>query len=240
MRSRFLRFPAATLLGSLLLLVAACGNAPAEHVRVDEEEPEFVPLFRGEPTEGEDTLPGAIAERLAALDRPPRETRWDDAPIEELARPAAEESVCQMLARRTAEFAMGAPDDAAAFLQALQEEVVAGTDDPFELESGLREGRWNRDYFYAGHGGFRPEFDDSERYPRGGNHQPGHFVSVLSIAARFGETPALIALAHAGDYAPGEEDDLRLSLEAIDAGVGLREGELAPADVARRIRGLCR
>ncbi|HEV2130666.1 MAG TPA: hypothetical protein VGR27_06165 [Longimicrobiaceae bacterium] len=187
----------------------------------------------------EDTLPIAIATRLLEVQRPPRATRWDDAPVAELAR-ASGTSVCERFARRMAEFALRHPDDPSQFLGALQEEVVGGTDDPFELERGLREGTWNRDYFYAGHGGFRPEFDDAERNPRGGNHQPGHFVSVLSIAARFGESPALIALAQAGDYSPGEEDDLRLSLEAIEMGVGLTEGTLPSADVARRVRGLCR
>ncbi len=188
--------------------------------------------------DGEDTLPSAIAARLRAVRRPQRVTLWDEVPVAELAR-ASGSSVCERFARRMAEFALRHPDDPSRFLGALQEEVVGGTDDPFELERGLREGAWNREYFYAGHGGFRPEFDDAERSPRG-NHQPGHFVAVLSIAARFGENPALIALARAGDYDPEEEDDLRLSLEAIELGVGLSEGTLTPADVARRARGLCR
>ncbi|MGI9183070.1 MAG: hypothetical protein ACR2H9_21540 [Longimicrobiaceae bacterium] len=230
-----------TLLLLAVLSLGGCQAAPdaglpAEESRVPAGESSEA---AGDAVGREDTLPSAIATRLRELQRPPRVTRWDDTPVAELAR-ASGASVCERFARRVAEFALRHPHDPSAFLGALQEEVVGGTDNPFELERGLREGTWNREYFYAGHGGFRPEFDDAERNPRGGNHQPGHFVSVLSIAARFGETPALIALAQAGDYDPGEEDDLRLSLEAIEMGVGLTEGSLTPADVARRVRGLCR
>ncbi len=229
----------------LLLGLGFAACQPAPEIPAEEDDARLTPIFPEEEVEeavsAEDSLPPQILARLREVERPPRPTRWDDVPIEELARPPrGEESVCEKLARRTAEFALRHPEDAQAFLRALQDEVVAGTDDPFELERGLQEGRWNQEYIYAGHGGFRPEYDDAQRYPRGGNHQPGHFVSVLSIAARFGETPALIAIARAGDYDPGDEDDLRLSLEAIQMGVGLRDETLMPADVARRVRGLCR
>lgn len=161
--------------------------------------------------------------------------------LEALARrPAGRETVCQRFARRVAEAALRHGSEAAGFLAELQEEFIGGTDDPFEMKEGLRTGGWNPRYFYAGHGGFRPEYDDAERYPDGGNHQPGHFVSVLSVAARFGEEQARIAIAYAGDYEPGEEDDLRLSNVAIPLGAGLRDGSVTPADVAQAARALCR
>ena len=149
-------------------------------------------------------------------------------------------TVCERFADRVAAFASASPRDTAAFLGALREEFVGGTDDPFELRAGLEEGRWNQAYFYAGHGGFRDEIDDAERYAGGGNHQPGHFVSVLLIAARFGTENARIAIAYAGDYDPGDEDDLRLSGYAIELGSGLADGSVPPAEVARRVAGFCR
>lgn len=173
--------------------------------------------------------PGAVAAPPAAID------------LHALARPAqGEETVCRTFARRIAELALQHGDDVDAFMEAVQDEFIGGKDNPFDIERGLREGRWNQRYFYAGHGGFRPEFDDAQRYPRGGNHQPGHFVSVLSIAQQFGEEQARIAIAYAGDYDPGEEDDLRLSMVAIELGAGLGDGTVSPADVAHRARGLCR
>jgi hypothetical protein len=143
-------------------------------------------------------------------------------------------------ARKIAEAALHHRHDPETFVAALTDEFVDGTDDPFELKAGLRENRWNQRYFYAGHGGFRPEFDDAQRYPRGGNHQPGHFIAVLAIAARFGEEQARIAIAYAGDYDPGDEDDLRLSNVAIPLGAGLRDRSVTPAQVAVRARELCR
>jgi hypothetical protein len=155
------------------------------------------------------------------------------------ARPRENETVCQLLARRAAEFALAADGDAEAFLTLLQEEVVSGADDPFELKDGLHEGEWNEAYIYAGHGGFRPQFDDAQRYPRGGNHQPGHFVSVLTIAHRFGVEHARVALGHVGDLEPEQEDDLRLSLRAIQLGTSLGES-MTPGEVALAISELCR
>ncbi|MBA4158127.1 MAG: hypothetical protein H0X65_11705 [Gemmatimonadetes bacterium] len=156
-------------------------------------------------------------------------------------RPGAEETICHAFSRRIAEAALRHPDDTQAFLSEIQEEFVGGTDDPFELKAGLRAGRWNQRYFYAGHGGFLPQYDDAQRYARtGGNHQPGHFISVLSIAARFGEEQGRLAIAYAGDYDPGDEDDLRLSNIAIPLGAGLRDGSVTPAGIAVRARELCR
>jgi hypothetical protein len=155
------------------------------------------------------------------------------------ARTRENETVCQLLARRAAEFALAAAGDAEAFLTLLQEEVVSGADDPFELKDGLHEGEWNEAYIYAGHGGFRPQFDDAQRYPRGGNHQPGHFVSVLTIAHRFGVEHARVALGHVGDLEPEQEDDLRLSLRAIQLGTSLGES-MTPGEVALAISELCR
>jgi hypothetical protein len=63
---------------------------------------------------------------------------------------------------------------------------------------------------------------------------------VLSVAAQFGEEQARIAIAVAGDYDPGDEDDLRLSLVAIPLGAGLQDGSVTPAEVAQRARQLCR
>jgi hypothetical protein len=167
--------------------------------------------------------PAAAAE-LRALARPPR----------------GEETVCRTFARKIAEAALRHGTDADAFMGELQDEFIGGKDNPFDMKRGLREGAWNQRYFYAGHGGFRAEYDDAERYPTGGNHQPGHFVSVLSIAHQFGEEQARIGIAVAGDYDPGEEDDLRLSMVAIPLGAGLRDGTVAPAEVAQRARQLCR
>lgn len=147
---------------------------------------------------------------------------------------------CARFVARVAEFAKAHPSDRAAFLRALQDEFVGGTDDPFALKEGLERGRWNQEHVYAGHGGFRDEYDDAERGADGGNHQPGHFVAVLSVAARFGEEQAKMAIAYAGDYGAGEEDDLRLSGEAIRLGTRLGKGEILPADVAMEVRGLCR
>jgi hypothetical protein len=149
-------------------------------------------------------------------------------------------SVCNRMARRFWEFAERHPQDAAAFMDAVQDEFVGGTDDPFELKRGLQEGEWNQEYFYAGHGGFRAEFDDAQRYPNGGNHQPGHYVSVLTIAFRFGEEQAVVGMAVAGDFQPGEEDDYRLSRRAIEDGTALSAGEVGPHDVGVRVRDLCR
>jgi hypothetical protein len=155
-------------------------------------------------------------------------------------RPAGEESVCRTFARKVAETALAHGEDADAFIAALQDEFVGGADNPFDMKAGLHEGTWNQRYFYAGHGGFLPDYDDAQRYPRGGNHQPGHFVSVLSIATQFGEEQARIAIAQAGDYEAGQEDDLRLSMVAIPLGAGLRDGSVSPAEVAARTRALCR
>jgi hypothetical protein len=154
--------------------------------------------------------------------------------------PGRPSTVCERFARRVADFAAEHPHDPVAFLAALSDELVAGTDDPFELKAGLEQKRWNQAYFYAGHGGFRDEIDDSDRYSDGGNHQPGHFVSVLLIAHRFGEENARIAIAYAGDYDPGDEDDLRLSGYAIELGTGLAGGTVTPVDIARRVAGFCR
>lgn len=151
-----------------------------------------------------------------------------------------EATVCRRMVREIARAAERHPADTGAFLAALQDEFVGGTGDPFELEAGLRDGRWNRSYFYAGHGGFRPELDDAQRYPERGNHQPGHFVSVLSVAAGFGGEAARVAIAQAGDYEPADEDDLRLSTRAIEWGEGLRTGALRPAEVALRTAEMCR
>ncbi|MDQ3556213.1 MAG: hypothetical protein M3409_05495 [Gemmatimonadota bacterium] len=149
-------------------------------------------------------------------------------------------TVCQRMVREIARVAERHPADTAAFLGSLQDEFVGGTGNPFELEAGLREGRWNQRYFYAGHGGFRSEYDDAQRYPEGGNHQPGHLVSVFLVAARFGGESARVAIAHAGDYEPGDEDDLRLSVRAIEWGEGLRGGALRPGEMALQLPELCR
>jgi hypothetical protein len=156
------------------------------------------------------------------------------------ARPQGEETVCRTFARKVAEAALRNGENVETFMAELQDEFVGGTDNPFDMKRGLHEGEWNRRYFYAGHGGFRPEYDDAQRYPRGGNHQPGHFVSVFSIAQQFGEEQARIAIAAAGDYDPGDEDDLRLSMVAIPLGAGLRDGTVTTAEVAQRVRELCR
>lgn len=155
------------------------------------------------------------------------------------ARPRGSESVCQRLARRAAEFALQAEGDAETFVSLLQQEVVAGADDPFELKEGLNEGEWNQEYIYAGHGGFRAEFDDADRYPRGGNHQPGHFTSVLTIAHRHGVEQARVAIGYVGDLEEGQEDDLRLSLRAIQLGSSLGT-TMSPGQVALELRELCR
>lgn len=126
------------------------------------------------------------------------------------------------------------------FLQALNDEFTGGTGDPFEMKEGLQAGRWNQRWFYGGHGGFRPEFDDAQRYPRGGNHQPGHFIAVFTIAARFGGDAASVAIAYAGDYDPGDEDDLRLSQVAIRLGAGVGDGSISPARAAEETAAVCR
>jgi hypothetical protein len=195
-----------------------------------------------------DDAPASVAREDASIpaDLPVVEDAAAASPVSEaelqaLARaPVGEESVCQTFSRKIAAAALEHEEDAEHFVRALVDEFVGGTDDPFELKAGLRDGTWNQRYFYAGHGGFRAEYDDAQRYPRGGNHQPGHFVSVLAIAARFGEEQARIAIAYAGDYDPGDEDDLRLSKVAIPLGAGLREGSVTPAEVAVRARALCR
>jgi hypothetical protein len=165
-----------------------------------------------------------------------------DVDLQALARPPqrGEDTVCRAFARAIASAALEHPTDPAAFVGALQDEFIGGKDNPFDMKRGLQEGRWNKRYFYAGHGGFRPEYDDAQRYPGGGNHQPGHFISVLSIAQQFGEEQARIAIAVAGDYDPGDEDDLRLSNVAIPLGAGLTDGSVSPAEVAQRARELCR
>jgi hypothetical protein len=163
--------------------------------------------------------------------------RWARAKLESR---SAEQAVCYRFVQRIAEEAQRHSDSSERFLEALQDEFTGGTGNPFEMKTGLRTGEWNEEWFYAGHGGFRPEYDDAQRYPRGGNHQPGHFVAVLSIAAAYGRDAAEIAIAYAGDYDEGEEDDLRLSMEAIRLGSGLKDGSLTPAQVADAARGLCR
>jgi hypothetical protein len=162
--------------------------------------------------------------------------------LEALAAPArgSDDTICRAFARAIAQAALRHPSDPEAFVGALQDEFIGGKENPFDMKRGLQEGRWNQRYFYAGHGGFRPEYDDAQRYPRGGNHQPGHFVSVLSIAQQFGDERARIAIAYAGDYDPGDEDDLRLSNVAIPLGAGLTDGTVTPAEVAQRARELCR
>jgi hypothetical protein len=201
-----------TVLTALVLgLAAGCSPAPPE--------PPDAVL-------SEEARPGAAGEE---------ETRA----LQRQARPRESETVCQLLARRAAEFALAADGDAEAFLTLLQEEVVSGADDPFDLKDGLHQGEWNEAYIYAGHGGFRPQFDDAQRYPRGGNHQPGHFVSVLTIAHRFGVEHARVAIGHVGDLEPEQEDDLRLSLRAIQLGSSLGES-MTPGEVALAVSELCR
>jgi hypothetical protein len=187
-----------------------------------------------------DATPSASVEHDTAAVLSAAAAPLPDTVLQRLARPRASETVCDRFARRVAEFALQHPGDSGAFLRALQQEFVGGTDDPFELEKGLRTGKWNQDYFYSGHGGFRPELDDAAQYPRGGNHQPGHFISVLSIAARFGEENARAAIAYAGDYEANGDDDLRLSEQAIRMGTGLSDASVTPAEVARRVQAFCR
>jgi hypothetical protein len=193
---------------------------------------------------GERTIPQVEEQAAAPSDVPRAETESGmerEIDIRALAvRPQGEETVCRTFARKVAEAALQHGDDVGAFMADLQNEFIGGTDNPFDMKRGLSEGRWNRRYFYAGHGGFRPEYDDAQRYPRGGNHQPGHFISVFSIAQQFGEEQARIAIAAAGDYDPGDEDDLRLSMFAIPLGAGLRDGTVTTAEVAQRVRELCR
>lgn len=150
-------------------------------------------------------------------------------------------TVCARFVGKVREVAERHPQDAPVFVAALQREFVGGSGDPFAMRQALRENRWNPRYVYAGHGGFRPEYDDDRKaYRDGGNHQPGHFVSVFSIAAQFGSDAARLAIAEAGDYNPEEEDDLRLSGVAIRLGTGLAGGSLSAADVAVQVRELCR
>lgn len=195
--------------------------------------------FGGEAATGDDAPRASERARPAA--QAAREADGAGADLAALARrPAGEESVCRTFARHIAEAALRHDDDVEAFMGVLQDEFVGGKENPFDLRDGLDEGTWNQRYFYAGHGGFRDDYDDADRYPDGGNHQPGHFVSVLTIAQRFGEEQARVAIAFAGDYEPGEEDDLRLSMVAIELGAGLTAGTVTPAMVAQRARELCR
>lgn len=150
-------------------------------------------------------------------------------------------TICRRFAREVAQAAVDHPSDAEAFLRSLQQEFTAGAGDPLALKEGLEQGRWNQAFFYGGHGGFRAPFDDDRAaYRDGGNHQPGHFVSVLSVATRLGADQARLALAVAGDYDPEQVDDLRLSEVAIRLGAGLADSTFVPADVARATRRLCR
>ncbi|MGH7458340.1 MAG: hypothetical protein ACREKN_04535 [Longimicrobiaceae bacterium] len=148
------------------------------------------------------------------------------------------ETPCGRLARHARELADWFAGDSGGYVDALAGEVVGGTGTPFQLRDRLRQGRWNRYYLYAGDGGFRPELADLRR--RGApNHQPGHFVSVLTIAYVYGRELAEGAIGWAGDYSAGQEDDLRLSRIAIRVGQGLREGSVAPGAAAGEITGLC-
>jgi hypothetical protein len=161
------------------------------------------------------------------------------APVRET--PIQKGTVCARFVGKVRETAERHPKDVPAFLAALQREFVGGSGDPFAMRDALRKNRWNPRYVYAGHGGFRPEYDDDRKaYRDGGNHQPGHFISVFSIAAQFGGDAARLAIAEAGDYNPEEEDDLRLSGVAIRLGTGLAGGSLSAADVAVQLRELCR
>ncbi len=206
---------ASAILPILLLgFAASCEPAPAAQPAREGGPPAAAP--RSAP----DLAPRATPARVAEL--PSRAT------------------VCERFAAAVAEHADRHATDPPAFLRALQQEFVGGTEDPFELERGLREGRWNQSWFYAGNGGFLDELDDAERYERGDNHQPGHYVSVLSIAARFGEQNARAAIAYAGDYDPDDADDLRLSEHAIRSGVALASGAATPGDVAADVATLCR
>lgn len=150
-------------------------------------------------------------------------------------------TVCAAFVSRVELLAKRHSTNVAGFLAALQSEFVGGSGDPFAMRDALRAGRWNQRYVYAGHGGFRAEYDDDRKaYRSGGNHQPGHFVSVLSVAAQFGKDAARVAIGEAGDYNAREEDDLRLSEVAIPLGTGLAAGSVRPRDVATRTRMLCR
>ena len=150
-------------------------------------------------------------------------------------------TACARFVGKVRDIADRHPKDVPAFLAALQGEFIGGSGDPFAIRKALRENRWNPRYVYAGHGGFRPEYDDDRKtYRDGGNHQPGHFISVFSVAAQFGGDAARLAIAEAGDYDPKEEDDLRLSGVAIRLGTGLAGGSLSAADVAMQVRELCR
>jgi hypothetical protein len=185
-----------------------------------------------------DAAGGAAQERAATA---PVSQPSVDAPGAAESLPAVTRAtVCGRFVLRLREAAARHGGDVEAFLRELNDEFTGGTGDPFAMKEGLRGGRWNQDWFYAGHGGFRPEFDDAQRYPRGGNHQPGHFVAVLTIAARFGGDAAAVAIAYAGDYDPGDEDDLRLSQVAIRLGSALSGGSATAADVARDAAVVCR
>lgn len=187
--------------------------------------------------EGQRTEPAeetvALAPQIASAPATPA------APVREV--PIQQGTVCARFVTKFRELAERHPRDVPAFVAALQREFVGGSGDPFAMRQALRENRWNPRYVYPGHGGFRPEYDDNRKaYREGGNHQPGHFVSVFSIAAQFGGDAARLAIAEAGDYNPKEEDDLRLSGVAIRLGTGLAGGSLKAADVSLQVRELCR
>lgn len=150
-------------------------------------------------------------------------------------------TACERFADRVGRLAALHPNRTDAFLAALQAEFVGGAADPIALRDALEAGRWNPAFFYAGHGGFVEQLDDNRaKYARGGNHQPGHFVAMLAVAAQHGPQVAAYASQAAGDYAPDQQDDLRLSRTAIALGLGLANATLGPADVAGEARRFCR
>lgn len=241
------RYPLASVL--LLLLLGGCHSsagspaADGEDARAGQRASDRQPQSAGQAGSGVDA-PRPEAAAASPSSEPGaapavEEARRDAFVARSLPEPRPG-TPCARFVARIAEFAEAHPSDRAAFLRALQDEFVGGTDDPFALKEGLDRGRWNQEHVYAGHGGFRDEYDDADRGASGGNHQPGHFVAVLSVAARFGEEQAKMAIAYAGDYEEGQEDDLRLSGAAIRLGSRLGKGEILPADVAMEVRGLCR
>lgn len=154
---------------------------------------------------------------------------------------AAGPTVCERFADRVDQFAARHSTDTDGFLAALRSEFVAGAADPIGLRDALEAGRWNQAFFYAGHGGFAEPLDDNRaKYARGGNHQPGHFVAMLSITRQYGPQVAQYASQAAGDNTPGQQDDLRLSHAAIALGTGLASATLRPADIAHETRQFCR